>query len=64
MADALIQAPLHLSEILSEAEREISVWKVAYTTKESEITALRRELAQLKQAKTEVCHYVSPRHFA
>ncbi|CAE6541282.1 unnamed protein product [Rhizoctonia solani] len=40
-------------EILSEAEHSGEMWKDAYTSRATEIAALRKELADLKQVKTE-----------
>lgn len=43
------------TEIVSEAQRDVEMWKGAYSSRTNEITALRKELAELKQAKIEVC---------
>jgi hypothetical protein len=47
------------SEIMAEAERSGEMWKDAYTSRSNEIAALRKELAELKQVKVEVCTVVS-----
>ncbi|KAH7337703.1 hypothetical protein B0J17DRAFT_615538 [Rhizoctonia solani] len=40
-------------EIISEAERNVGVWKDAYNSRTNEIAVLKKELADLKQAKSE-----------
>ncbi|KAF8717267.1 Zinc finger protein, partial [Rhizoctonia solani] len=40
-------------ELISEAERSGEMWKDAYNSRSSEIAALRREIAELKQVKVQ-----------
>ncbi|KAJ1301047.1 hypothetical protein OPQ81_003466 [Rhizoctonia solani] len=47
------QLAMDQREIVSEAERNVEIWKDAYAARNHEIAALRKELAELKQVKVE-----------
>lgn len=45
---------------MSEAERELSVWKGALRARDDELTALKNEIAALKVAKNDVSRCIHP----